>query len=286
VDLSAVIVTWNCREAVLGCLRSLQEHPPSVPWEAIVVDNGSVDGTVDAVRAEFPAVRVIANAANRGLAAANNQGIVAAGGSDLLICNPDVVWQAGAVDALLGVLRRRPRAAWVVPRLLHPDGTPQTSAGDLPTLAEALGGRQLARRRSATSGVWWDAWAHDTEQPIGRGHESAYLVRRRAVEEVGGQDERFRLDWEGVEWTARFRDAGWEVWFCPDAEVVHLGGASIRQVPYRWIVWSHLGMYRYFAGRVRPAARPALAAAVAARALVKLAGALAGVDLYEQAHRG
>lgn len=292
--VSAVIVTWNCRDAVAACLRSLDEHPPSVPWEAIVVDNGSSDGTPGAVRSAAPWARLIVNGRNRGLPAANNQGIVAAHGEAVLISNPDVIWQPGAVDALLDVLRRRERAAWVVPRLLHEDGTLQTSAGDLPRLAEALAGRQVARalshraggRPDATTGVWWDAWAHDAERAIGRGHEAAYLVRRSAVEEVGVQDERYRLDWEGVEWTARMRAAGWEIWFCPDASVVHLGGASIRQVPYRWIVWSHLGMYRFFARTAPPATRPLLAAAVALRAGAKLAGAAGGADLYQRAHRG
>ena len=99
------------------------------------------------------------------------------------------------------------------------------------------------------------------------------------------QDERFRLDWEGIDWMARFRDAGWEVWLCPAAEVVHLGGASIRQVPFRWVVSSHRGMYRYFAKR-RPAYwRPVLASLFGARAAVKLAATAAGVAMYERGHR-
>ncbi len=291
VAVSAVVVTWNCRHAVLECLRSLARNPPSAAWEAIVVDNGSTDGTPAAVRAEAPWARMIANPCNRGLAAANNQGMLAARGGAFLISNPDVVWRPGAVDALLGVLERRPAAAWVVPRLLYDDGALHTSAGDLPTLGEALLGRQGLRARSrrrpgATAGCWWDGWAHDEERPIGRGHESAYLVRRRAVEEIGLQDERYRLDWEGTDWTDRMRAAGWEVWLAPEAEAVHRGGTSIRQAPYRWIVSSHRGMYRYFADRSSPAARAPLAAAVAARALLKLAAEAGGGQLYQRAFRG
>jgi GT2 family glycosyltransferase len=136
-----------------------------------------------------------------------------------------------------------------------------------------------------TTGVWWDGWAHDEERVIGRGHEAGYLVRRRAVEEVGLQDERYRLDWEGVDWTARLRSAGWDVWLCPDAEAVHLGGSSIRQVPFRWIVSSHRGMYRYFADRHRRVARPFLALAIGSRAGLKLATAAVGWPLYERAFR-
>jgi N-acetylglucosaminyl-diphospho-decaprenol L-rhamnosyltransferase len=292
--VSFVIVTWNSGAVVLDCLRSLAEHPPVTPAEVVVVDNGSADGTGAAVAGAHPGrlsgtgipLRVIANDANRGLPAANNQGIVAARGDALLICNPDTSFRPGAVDAMVATLDRHPRAAFVVPRLLYDDGRQQTSAGDLPTLGEALLGRQAQRHRSAgePAGFWWDGWAHDEERAIGRGHEAAYLVRRAAIEEVGLQDEAYRLDWEGVDWTARMATAGWEVWLCPGAEVVHLGGASIRQAPFRWIASSHRGMYRYFSRRSPAAARPALAVAIGARALVKSAAAVAKLASYERGH--
>ena len=145
-QMSAVIVSWNSGDALLGTLRSLAEHPPSVPWEAIVVDNASHDGSPDRVRDELPAVRLLRNDRNRGLAAANNQGIAASQSPFILICNPDIVVRAGAVDALLDLLRRHPRAAFAVAKLVRPDGSLQTVAGDLPTLTEALLGRQAQLR--------------------------------------------------------------------------------------------------------------------------------------------
>jgi GT2 family glycosyltransferase len=283
--VSVVMVNWNARQVMLAALRSLEAHPPLGRWEATVVDNGSADGSVEALGRELPWVKVIANPTNRGLPAANNQGMLAAGGEALLICNPDVVFAPGAAEAMVDLLDRRPRAGVVIPRLRYRDGRLQTSAGDLPSLAEALLGRQTQRRRARSdSGFWWDGWAHDQERRIGRGHEAAYMVRRSAVDQVGLQDEGFPLDWEGIDWTARFADAGWEVWLCPAAEVVHLGGASIRQVPFRWVVSSHRGMYRYFAKR-RPAYwRPMLAAAIGARAALKLAATGAGLAMYELGH--
>ena len=288
VAVSVVIVNWNAGAALLDCLRSLAVDPPAATWEVIVVDNGSVDGSVGSVRTEFPDVVVVANPTNRGLPAANNQGLALARGTALLICNPDVVFQPGAAAAMVDLLERRPTAGVVIPRLRYPDGALQTSAGDLPTLADALRGRQAQRRRGAAgqpAGFWWDGWGHDEERAIGRGHEAAYLVRRAAADQVGPQDEHYRLDWEGIDWTARFRDAGWEIWLCPAADVVHLGGTSIRQVPFRWVVSSHRGMYRYFARR-RPAYwRPALALVIGTRAAVKLAATAAGMAMYERGHR-
>jgi GT2 family glycosyltransferase len=279
--LSVVIVNWNAGAKLLDCVGSLERHPPSVPWETVLVDNASNDGSVAGVTAAFPAVGVIQNERNCGLAAANNQGIVAAQGDFILITNPDVEYHAGAVDALLDVLRRRPRAAIAVPRLLDSDGLLHTSAGDLPKLSEALVGRRIVRKAGKTSGYNWDGWAHDVETRIGRGQESAYLVRREAIAGVGLQDERFFLDWEGIDWTARMTNAGWEVWFTPGATVTHHGGVSIRQAQLRWVIRSHVGMYRYFAKR-RPALRPLLLPVIAARGVVKVGMLAVSGDVYSR----
>lgn len=288
-DLAVVIVNWNARQEVVDCLLSLRRNPPSVPWEAVVVDNGSTDGSLGAIRQMAPWARIIANGANLGLAAANNQGIRATRADAVLISNPDVVYREGAVDALVDVMRRRPRAAFVAPRLLYEDGELQASAGDLPTLTQALLGRQVQRRRdahrSAGGGMWWVGWDHSEERAVGRAAECAYLVRRSAVESIGLQDERFPLDWEGIDWSARARDAGWEIWFCPEAKVVHLGGRSIRKRQLHWVVSSHRGMYRYFSKRAPRPAHPLLAGIVGLRAATKLGVVLSGQPVYQRAHR-
>jgi hypothetical protein len=285
-DLSAVVVTYNSAGVIEDCLRSLQLSAGIGGIQLTVVDNASSDETVTKVRQVAPDAHLIANPSNRGLAAANNQGLASARGDLVLICNPDVEFDPGAVAAMVDVMQRRPRAAWVVPRLSYEDGTTQTSAGDLPSLSEALLGRQVARRRSANDrGFWWDDWPHDEERQVGRGHEAAYLVRRTAIDEIGDQDERYFLDWEGLDWTDRFRKAGWEIWFTPQARVLHRGGDSIRRAPLRWAVSQHRGMYLYFADRRPRHWKPLLAAAFAARALIKIAAIGLKVPLYAQAYR-
>jgi N-acetylglucosaminyl-diphospho-decaprenol L-rhamnosyltransferase len=283
-----VIVTWNAGPDLLRCLQSLQAGATATGWEAIVVDNGSTDGSIARVRAEFPAVRVIANARNRGLAAGNNQGIAASAAPFVLISNPDVLFARGAIDALLSLMSRRPSAAFAIAKLRDPDGEIQTSAGDLPSATEALLGRRLSWQRERggeRAGVWWHRWAHDEELPVGHGAEACYLVRRSAVAEIGLQDERFVLDWEGLEWSRRARRAGWEIWFCPSAEVTHLGGTSVRQVPVRWVLSTHYGMYRYFRGQSVTALRPLLALVVAVRAAIKVAVVTLDAGAYRSAHR-
>lgn len=286
-EVGVVVVNWNAGQALVDCLRSLEANPPSVPWEAIVVDNASRDGSAEQVRREMPWVRVIVNPHNRGLAAANNQGIAASRAPYLLLSNPDVEYHPGCVEALLDLMRRRERAALAVARLVYPDGRLQTCAGDLPALGEVLAGRRLGRLRGARGGdgphgFWWYGWDHDEERRIGHGMEACYMVRRAAVAEFGLQDERFPLDWEGIEWSARAQEAGWEVWFCPHAVATHVGGVTLSQVPYRWIVSSHVGMYRYFLTRIPRPARALLAVALTVRAAAKLASRAAGLRRYER----
>jgi GT2 family glycosyltransferase len=283
--ISAVVVNWNGGSVLLATLRSLLAHAPSCPFEVIVVDNASTDGSPERIAATLPDVRVLRNDANRGLAAANNQGIAAARYDRLLICNPDVEVRDAAVDALAACLDRHPRAAWAVPRLRKRTGTLQTAVGDLPTVGDALFGRRWhrVRRRTSKGGrFWWDGWTHDREVAVGHAAEACYLVRREAVEAIGAQDERYVLDWEGIDWAERAAAAGWEVWFCPDAEVVHLGGVSLRQAPMRWVVGTHRGMYRYFADRSSPATRPLLAAAFAGRGAAKAAAVAVGAWSYRR----
>ena len=289
-DVTAVVVTWNSAAVIGECLASIRSSTPAgLTVDVVVVDNGSSDDTLAVVEATAPGTRVMANRHNRGLPAANNQALAASDSPFVLICNPDVRLRPGSVAALLDVLNRRPRAGWVVPRLLYEDGRVQTSVGDLPSLTDAVLGRQVARRRARRGrrATFWQDGAHPEEETrIARGHEAAYLVRRSAVDAVGGQDERYVLDWEGFDWADRFTRAGWEIWFTPAAEIVHLGGTSIRQVPFRWIASQHRGMYRYFADRRPLPWRPFLAALFAARAGLKMALVGAKVPMYEWAHRG
>jgi N-acetylglucosaminyl-diphospho-decaprenol L-rhamnosyltransferase len=284
--IAIVIVTWNSSQVLASCLDAIAAHPPSAPFGVVVVDNGSTDATVAVAREHPVGAEVIANPGNRGLAAANNQGILAGSADYVLLANPDTEVTEGAIDGLVAALERHRRAVFAIPRLRYPDGRPQASAGDLPTLSGALLGRQahgLLRRGSG--GFWWDEWAHDEERRIGRGHESCYLVRRSALDEIGLQDEGFVLDWEGIDWAARAAAAGWETWFTPEAEVIHVGGASIRQAPVRWIVGSHRGMYRYFAKRTPWPLRPALFAVVLLRGLAKAVGAVVGPATYARSHQ-
>jgi N-acetylglucosaminyl-diphospho-decaprenol L-rhamnosyltransferase len=284
--VSVVVVTWNSSSVITGCLTTLQTELPAGS-EIIVVDNASRDNTVALVRELSPDARVIVNEGNRGLAAGNNQGLVAARGDCFLICNPDVEFQPGSVREMLAVLGRHERAAWIVPKQIFSDGVLQTSVGSLPSVWECFWGRQVAMRRQqgTDTGFWWDGWPHDEERTVGHAFECAYVVRRAAVEDIGLQDERYVLDVEGLDWCERFQRNGWEIWFAPEAVVMHLGGTSRRQVPIRTVISQHKGMYYYYSDRTAAVWKPFLAVMFGGRAAVKMGLTKLGVPLYNWGFR-
>jgi GT2 family glycosyltransferase len=273
-EATLVVVTWNSATCIGPFLDSVAASDPAQHHEVVIVDNDSSDETISIAAAHEARPTIIRNASNRGLAAANNQGMAASRGEFIVICNPDVILGEGCVSSLVDCARRHPRAAFVIARLTHEDGRLQPGVGDLPRLGETLLGRRVALTRHRTSGIWWDGWDHDHERQVGHGQEACYLVRPQAVDEVGAQDERYVLDWEGLDWSDRMGRRSWEIWFCPSATAVHLGGVSVRQAQTRWVIQSHRGMYRYFADRSARGLRPLLAFIFGLRALVRL-GALA-----------
>ncbi len=223
VPLTVVIVTYNVRDVVRQCLRSLGEEA-----EVFVVDNASQDGTVDAIRSEWPAVTVIANAQNRGFAAANNQALSRARGRYLCLLNPDTVLRPGALAKLQSALEQHPRLGMVGPRLLNPDGSLQSAGLSFPTWSGLLGAAVPWTRPSRLS-LPADGGLRPCDWLIG----ACLLMRRQVLEEVGYLDEGYFMYGEEKDLCYRARQAGWQVACVPDAQVVHLGGQSADQVPVR-----------------------------------------------------
>lgn len=127
-ELTVIVVNYNVKDLVLACLRSLYVSSDKDMTEVIVVDNTSIDGSVDAIKQEFPGVRLIANTENVGFARACNQGAAMAGGEVLLFLNPDTVVNREAVAGLVSVLKNNPKIGIAGPQLVYPDGRSQASA--------------------------------------------------------------------------------------------------------------------------------------------------------------
>ena len=268
-DVSAVVVTYNALPYLERCLESI-EH-----YETVVVDHGSTDGTLELVRSRFPRARIVEQE-NRGLAAGWNRGIRETSSPYVLVLNADA-WVVGdAPDRLAAFAAQHQRAGFVAPRLLNPDGTLQPSVRAFPTpwrlATEYLFLRKLAPRSRALNAFYGAGFRHDEIREIDFAKAAGFLLRRAAFNDVGSFDEGFFLFSEETDWCYRLREAGWQSFFFPDAEIVHVGGASWRAESATLFTEQVRGHLRFLAKhrgqRTTARARRVLLAALRMRSLV------------------
>lgn len=250
MTLSICIVNWNTRELLRACLRSIERYPLAEPYEVIVVDNASTDGSAEMVRAEFPNVFLIANAENRGYAAGNNQALRQARGEFILLLNPDTEMHPDTLQRAIDFLRAHPEVGAIGAKQLYPNGRLQPSLRAFPTprnlLFEVLGLAKLFPRSRLFAAYRYGWFAYDrpleAEQPMG----TFLMVRRAVVEQVGLMDEAFPLFFNDVDWCYRIKQAGWKIMFVPDVVITHHGGASTRQVRLSAIRESHRALEAFY----------------------------------------
>jgi GT2 family glycosyltransferase len=250
LTLSVAIVNWNTRQMLLDALDSIYSAPPSFPFEVIVVDNASQDGSAPAVAERFPQVVLIANTDNTGYAEGNNQAMKIAKAAYILLLNPDVLLPVGGLERAVGFMEAHREAGALGVRQVHPDGRLQRSVRGFPTpmtvLWELLGLSRLfpnSRLFGAYRMTWFD-YAHvaEVDQPMG----TFLLMRRAVVEQIGMLDEAFPIFFNEVDWCLRCKRAGWKIFFTPDVEIVHYGGASTTQVGAAMAWESRRGLLQFY----------------------------------------
>lgn len=251
MDLSLVLVNYRSRDDLLECLASLQGDLASFEHEVVVVDNDGADGVREALAARFPAARCVASGGNVGFARAVNRGISETRGAFVLLVNPDCEARRGLVPALHAHLADHPRCAIAAPRILNPDGSLEYSARSYPTHLTFLFNRYSLLTRLFPGNPWTrryllSDWDHASVRDVDWVSGACMLVRRAAIEQVGGMDEAFFMFNEDVDWCRRMNQAGWTVAYVPDAVVVHHIGASRRRVAGKVILERHRGMMHYF----------------------------------------
>lgn len=282
IDVAIIIVSWNVREYLADCLRSVCNDldKSQLTGQMWVVDNASTDGTVALLKDLFPQVRVIANEQNVGFAMANNQGMKAAAADKpryYFLLNPDTFVRPGAIRELIACLDERPKAGIASARLIYGDGRFQHSAFYFPGLGQLvfelmpmparlyetrLNGRYARRRYHPQRNPF------QIDHPLG----ATMMVRADVAEATHGFDESFHMYCEEIDWSWRVHEAGWEIYAVPSAEVIHYAGESTSQVPADSIVnlWrSRAQLYRKHHGRLRNA----LASQMVKRAMKRKAAA-------------
>jgi GT2 family glycosyltransferase len=228
--VTAAIISWNTRDLLLRCLRSLADEVDAGRLDAWVVDNGSIDASAEAARAYAPWARLVEPGENLGFGRAVNLVVGRSQSEWLLVANADIALEPGALAAMLAAAAQA-RIGCVAPRLLLPDGSTQHSVYPFPTIpfttAFNLGLHRISGRladRLCLEGHWDPERARPVPWAIG----ACLLVRRRAFEQVGGFDERQWMYAEDLDLGWRLHERGWVTWYEPAARVLHESGAATR----------------------------------------------------------
>jgi GT2 family glycosyltransferase len=255
-DVSIIVVNYNARVLLEACLTSIDQQVKGLACEVVVIDNGSTDGSLEAVQARFPHVLVIANGTNLGYSRAVNQGLRVARGRYLLLLNNDAVVQPLAVEKLVAFLEARPQAGMVGCKVLNPDRSIQETARAFPSPLNALFGRKTLLTRLFPHNRFYQRYIISRPGSVAHAVEvdwvsaACALVRRQAIQEVGALDEGFFLYFVDTDWCRRLKERGWQIYYDPEAEIIHHehqgGSRHSRWHAARMAVVMHRGAYRYY----------------------------------------
>lgn len=231
--LSIIIVSYNTKELLIGCLSSVFNSLENVDFEAIVVDNNSKDESTKEVQNHFPKVRLIENHNNKGFSAANNQALKLIRGKYALLLNPDTLIINSSFTKMVQYMEENKTVGIVGCKILNPDGSLQASAFPFPTL------KDLILSGFAASWIFWGRYVqryscrHYVPQKVplkvGWVTGACLMIRKRTMDEIGLLDENFFLFSEDVDWCIRASRKGWAVVFYPEATIIHYGGQSAQK---------------------------------------------------------
>jgi N-acetylglucosaminyl-diphospho-decaprenol L-rhamnosyltransferase len=247
-ELAVVIVNYNAADYLERCLASLEAHRGDIELDVLVIDNASRDGSHTYAVAEHPWVRLIENPTNVFLSPAWNQGIRETSAPFVLLLNPDTEWWKGTLADLVRIAREHPRTGLVGPLVRNSDGSVYPSGRLFPSVADAVGHAFLGTIRPNnrfTRRYHMDGWDRTTEREVDWVSGCCMLLPRTVFDEVGLLDESFPLYGEELDLATRLREAGWDVLFTPEVEIVHEIGVSTGR-SHRTLVMHSMSIYRYY----------------------------------------
>ena len=251
-DLGICIITLNTKEKVLACLASLFEKTQGLDLDVVVVDNNSQDGTVEAIRARFPSVRLIVNDSNLGYSKAVNQGLKAMQTRYYALLNPDTLVVNEAFHRLLQFMEEHPDAGICAPRVLNRDGSVQYQArrGEARpwnVVSYFSGLSRLFPSNPRFTGYLLTHLDESRVSEVWAVSGSCMMIRRAVIDQIGYLDERYFAYQEDADYCFQARKAGWKVYYVPQAEVIHYGGQGGSSInPYFSSYHWHRSYFLYY----------------------------------------
>lgn len=268
--VSVVIVNWNTRDMVLGLLASLSTPTDDSghELELIVVDNNSSDGSVEAIRREFPNVKLVAQDENRGFPGGVNPGVRVATQPLVLLLNSDARTSRSSIEEAARYMDQMPQVGILGPRIVSPEGRPQLSAWRDPSLAwMALHAVGLSKLKAFNFGFYREKSFTEPEE-VDCVSGSVMMIRRDLFNELGGFDEDYFMYFEETDFCVRARERDAQVHHAPIGDFVHEAGGTSKSVRLRTFLdfrRSEILFHRKHSG---------VGAALAARGLLVLASAI------------
>ncbi len=233
-EASVVVVSFNTKDILRECLESVERESNGLRIQILVVDNHSSDGSPEMVENEFPRVGVLRSSVNLGFGAANNLAIQAAEGRYVILLNSDAFLGPGSLRLAIRQMNLHREVGLAGARLVGRDFSWQPSARMFPSVVSdilVLTGLAARFPKSRLFGYFDRTWADQLEPaPVDWVPGAFSIVRADVLKSVGLFDPRFFLYSEEVDLCRRIKGAGYEIWYWPDIQVIHIGGESSRQV--------------------------------------------------------
>ena len=251
-NLGICIVTLESKEKGLACLTSLYEQKTHIDFDIIVVDNGSSDGTAEAIRSQFPTVSLLVNHDNVGFSRAVNQGLKRLDACYYVLLNPDAIILDHALEHLAHFMDENPEAGICAPKVLNRDGTIQLQcrrgeARPWEVFSYFLGLSHLFPTDPRFTGYLLTHLDNDKTNEVKAVTGSCMMIRREVIDQIGYLDERYFAYQEDSDYCLQARRADWKVYFVPAAKILHYGGhGGSRVSPYFAIYQWHRSYYLYY----------------------------------------
>jgi GT2 family glycosyltransferase len=262
-DLSVIIVNRNTADLLVKCIDHVFNSELEQRPEVIVVDNGSEDGSIARVRSEYPEVLVMEAGRNLGFASANNRALGGAKGRYLLLVNTDAMLHRDCAGGLMRLMEKDPEIGMAGPQLFNEDGTRQTSYEAVPTIATETLNRSLLKRLFPGR-FPGKARVLSGPEPVEALIGAVMMIRREALDQLGGFDEDYFFFLEETDLAVRMRKGGWKVIHCPVAGAVHLQGATAKTYQAAARIEFYRSRYLFFNKHYGSTASRMLKAAMAA----------------------
>jgi len=223
--LSIIIVNYNTGQLTRACIKSILGQSLPWPFEIVVVDNASSDESVELLQSEWPEIKIITNPTNVGLAGGVNIGLKETTGQFRLVLNPDIIVLNGALTTMVDRMEVNPSVGITGGKLLSPNGRLQYSCYEFYRPMTIVYRRtwlgKTKRGRRAVRAFLMKDYDHKVASEVDWLMGACLMVSEKALEQVGGMDERFFLYFEDVDWCRRFWLRGWKVLYLPTAKFSH-----------------------------------------------------------------